>query len=184
MKALLLLVLLISTNALAASSAIQSLGGSGGGPYGNWGFSGTDCSWTLANGSYTDYTVDTSCTFIEQSNNGMGTVVKEATGLPGITFTAPSTGNVKVCVTYIGVNNSADYNGYRLVDGSASSILAKSGSVGSEGDNASMCGFYAVTASTSYTFKIQGLGRSATTNRINDGVGADTWPLQFTVEYK
>lgn len=178
------LLILLTTNVFAASSAIQSGVGGGSGPYGNWGFEGTNCSWTTSSATYADYSVDTTCTFTQQFNSGMGTVVKEATGLPGITLTAPQTGTLKVCVIYSGMNNSADYNGYKLVEAAGPTQLAKGTSVGSENGESVMCGFHSVTAASSYTFKIQGLGRSGTTNRINDGVGADTWPLQFYVEYK
>lgn len=184
MKKFFLLLFLIPTLAMGAESSAIRFGGGSGGPYGNWGFSGTDCSWTVSSATYADYAVDTTCTFIEQFNSGMGTVTKQSSGLPGITFTAPKNGTVKVCVIYEGVNNTADYNGYRLVEAAAPTLLAKGTSVGSENGQSTLCGFHAVTSGVSYTFKMQGMGRSATTNRINDGVNADTWPLQFYVEYK
>lgn len=114
--------------------------------------------YTTGSTSYANFSENgTAPTLIEQYNNNFGTVTKIST-LPGITFTAPYTGNIYACASVMiepGVTSSADV---RLVFGGTPTVM-QVGSV-SQGlaneTNMSICGYMAVTASTSYDLKIQG----------------------------
>ncbi|MBK7366144.1 MAG: hypothetical protein IPI97_14600 [Nitrosomonas sp.] len=99
----------------------------------------------------------TAPTLVEQYNNNFGTVTKIST-LPGITFTAPYTGSIYACASVMiepGATSSADI---RLVYGGTPTVMnvgSISQGLASE-SNMSVCGFMAVTATTSYDLKIQG----------------------------
>lgn len=114
--------------------------------------------YTTGSNTYANFSENgTAPTLIEQYNNNFGTVTKIST-LPGITFTAPYTGNIYACASVMiepGASSSADV---RLVYGGTPTVM-QVGSV-SQGlvneTNMTICGYMSVTASTSYDLKIQG----------------------------
>jgi hypothetical protein len=147
---------------------------------GMWKFD-SNCSWARTNTSLGDPTADASCDLTEVSNKNMGSVSAALSGgnkLPGIVWTAKSTGTYKICFYSRGIIPSAadttsalNINGTNLVRVFATSPF-----------NAGYQTYYGcyqldATAGTAYTAKIQ--TRSSTSTLTLSGGDHETY---FTIE--
>lgn len=116
-------------------------------------------------------------------SNGFGTVVGASGDLPGITIpSVPATGVLRITATSSAMYVNSSTSVY-LTDGSGTFINAASMRENVSNDPApfTIVGYYSVTASTGYTFKLQGSVASGTT--FLGGTGGDPYILDFSVEY-
>lgn len=157
--------------------------GSGGNQALYAGYHGTGSSsdrWETSSTSYVDPTQVGTPGLTQRFNDGMGTVTTASSSRPGITITAPYTGTIKVTANVMFQGGSTDSQ-FRLVEAAGPTVLGTVGTYfSSHVSHRNVCGFHAVTASSSYTFTIQ-MRTAQNTVYIggiqNDGI------IEWTVEY-
>lgn len=119
--------------------------------------------WSTSSATYADLTVSGTTpnpTVIVNSN--FVTIGKTSTGLAGITFTAPSTGLLRVTANIAAeTSDGAQTTGWRLYDNATSTLLdiysfVNPTSLGQDSFPMTMMGYLNVTSGTSYTPVIQG----------------------------
>lgn len=143
---------------------------------GHFADSGADY-WSRANTAIGDMTVNGTPVLVQDYNSGMGTVNIAGSNLPGVTFSAPATGTLLVkCSIFNQVPGgtmtcSLVEAGGTTLDGSRSNSTA----------SMSLSGFFDVTSSTTYTFKIQAAITTGT--GYIGGVGTPGYSLSFSIVY-
>jgi hypothetical protein len=121
--------------------------------------------WNCTASSFGDCTANASISLTQAINTNFGTVTSYVDGsshdLPGIVVTAPATGTYEIeFLSNYRNNTTGDAALIELVDGSGTMISrANDNNLGSTGTTGlyqivSMGGFYNMTASSSYTFKV------------------------------
>lgn len=183
----------ITVNAKGLITAASS--GSGGGASATWSGYFTDtvgasAYWTRASTSYGDFTFQGTSgnkSLVETLNDGFGTVTAQTSNGAGITFTAPSTG--KVCVgasVFSGDVGTSQQSSFRTTDGSGN-VIAVSAAIshfsGSTFAGSVPTGCFAVTASSSYTVKVQAKNSGSTTGLCANNV-ANMPCLTFSMFYQ
>lgn len=145
------------------------------------GYHNTGCSWGgFSSGSFADFANDASCTFSTRLNNGMGTVSSYGANGPGITFTAPQTGYVKVCSTVSSYVSTADEKRIQLWDGTNELSYAKMYG-NSNYDNTTICGHLQVTKNSSYSVRLRGSNAGGT---MEIGLDGETnWSIEYLTGY-
>jgi len=149
------------------------------------GYFDATCSWARTNTALGDPTADASCNLVETSNVNMGTVSAALSGgnkLPGVVFTAKSTGVYKVCshtgnvvASVIGnINMALNVNGVNVVRSSDQS----SGTTVFSNPN-TMCHHLSATAGTQYTVKVV---TGASSGTITVSGGDDPRSAIFSIE--
>lgn len=148
--------------------------------------------WTNTNtGGFGDFTVNGTIptpTALQTAN--WNAVSKATSSFPGINFSAPRTGVIKITamVCLIGSNNATSAVwGLKLLESTTSTDLAFVG--GSQyGSGATvlemthtLVGYFPATASTTYNFKLQGVVASVT--MFIGGVASSGAELSFALEY-
>jgi hypothetical protein len=144
--------------------------------------------WTNANASYGDYTavgtIPSPSTYV---NSNFGTISKATSSLPGINFSAPRTGTIKMIVTVLVQPNSASqYLSNQLIESTTSTVLFNTTiqSVLVTDLNIyqqTLIGYFSATATTTYNFKLQGSTNTGTMT-INSGVTSASM-VSFSMEY-
>jgi hypothetical protein len=119
---------------------------------------GSSNFWSTTSTTYVDATPQGTIPAITtRSSSGMGTVTGAASSLPGITFTAPRTGVVEIVFQVLLGGTNGTLGGLQIFEGSTSTEVATSVIAGSFNQlTYTVRGFFAVTASTAYTFKLRG----------------------------
>lgn len=141
--------------------------------------------WDMTSSSYTDFTAHGSPSLTVLLNSSMGTVTAAGSNLPGITISsAPFTGTIRIIAT-VGPGILTANNGcFRLVE-AAGPTLIKASCFHQNASNTSvqpsLVGYYAVTATTSYTFKVQAKSTTGSVFMGSDAIDSDI--LDFSVEY-
>lgn len=143
--------------------------------------------WSNANTSIGDYTVNgtipSPSTYV---NAGFGTISKATSSLPGINFSAPRTGTLRLTVTLATIATASDFVVITLVESTTSTTLGSAGitfvSGASSGGGSTIVGYFPTTASTTYNFKLQSQ-TNAGTNQITGGGAATGSQLTFAMEY-
>ena len=139
--------------------------GSGGGGFTQNGlyaghFAGTgSIYWTSnSNGSYANLAATGTPVLIQDYKYGFSSVTAESNKYPGVTFTAPATGTIRIDFYAYGDVSTSVAN-FKMYESTTSTTIgymnSNSGSIG-QGFTSSGSGFLDVTASTSYTIVIQG----------------------------
>jgi len=129
--------------------------------------SSTSNYWSTTSASFTNFTVTgTIPSPTVLVNSGFTTPTLPTGNLPGITFTAPRTGVIEVQFNVNTLLSAAQASDIRLIEANSSTILDY-GSIGNisvieEAMMITMNGYFPVTASTSYTFKVQGQTNAGT----------------------
>lgn len=152
--------------------------------------SGTNYWSRAANASYGDFTVvGTIPTPTTVRNANFGTISTAASNLPGIAFTAPRTGVIKV-TAYLGFNptQSALVSSFsvKLLESVTATDIAFAGGSTTKNDvnnialPVTMVGYFPATISTAYNFKVQ-----AATSQGTSYIGASNFEncLGITMEY-
>lgn len=148
--------------------------------------------WSLASASYVDFTANGTIPSPTQLQNlNFGTVNGAASSLPGISFTAPFTGSVRIIVSAMIIPGQVGVTatmGLRLIETNSATVIDLMGQ--SIGNNSvvnaqfttELVGYFNVTASSTYEFKLQGkiAGVGAT---LFIGAFATDNCLGITVEY-
>lgn len=144
--------------------------------------------WSNANTSFGDFSVTGTIPTITVISSAGFTVTNAASNLPGIAFTAPRTGVIRMTVVVPvlpGQNAIATNYGLKLIESGSSTLVSIGG--GGVTDNittnlehpVTLVGYFAATATSSYNFKLQ--------SEISSGtlyLGAVTnGSLLFAMEY-
>ena len=145
--------------------------------------------WSTTSHSKGDFTLSGTVSLTQLQNvgtSGFGTVSAAASSLPGITFTAPATGYVRVTSVLYGGTDATTGNSiaYFLTDGSGTVVAESSGTTTTGSVQIGFCptliGYYSVTSGSSYTFKIMGATPNGTNYIYSPDFG---YLLSFHVEY-
>jgi hypothetical protein len=114
-------------------------------------------NWTTTSTTYIDATpVGTIPAITTLLSSGFGTVSGAASSLPGITFTAQRTGVIRIQFQVLIGTPGATLGGIRIFEAATSTTVATYISAGTNNQQVeTLSGFFAVTASTAYTFKLQ-----------------------------
>lgn len=143
--------------------------------------------WSNANTSIGDFTatgtIPSPSTFV---NSNFGTISKATSSLPGINFSAPRTGTIKITVRgMFQQNTSAAQNTIALIESTTSTTLDNItfnyNTLAADNQPQLLLGYFPATASTTYNFKLQSFS-SAGTLTINSGVTSASM-LTFSMEY-
>lgn len=112
------------------------------------------CGWTRTNTALGDTSSGGgSCTLTQVTNRNFGTVVTEATGLPGITFTPPSVGEYLVTAT-VPISSSISNQLYaQLTDGTTA--IGQAQGFGTGIQTLTLQGIYNVVSLSPVTIKVQ-----------------------------
>jgi len=126
---------------------------------GMWAFD-SNCSWARTNTALGDPATDASCTLIQVSNVNMGTVTIAggANTLPGIIWTAKSTGDYKVCFTILNIVMSAGAIGGTTIDINGTDYVQSvdtSSGASTYLPGVNYCATLRASAGTQYTAKLQ-----------------------------
>lgn len=146
--------------------------------------------WSRSNASYGDLTVSgTIPTPTTIRNANFGTISKATSNLPGIAFTAPRTGIIKIVCNLAVLptqSNSVSNWSCKLLESVTSTDIAfVSGSTTNNLTNnlclpASMVGYFSATAATAYNLKVQSSNGVGT---LYIGAAAFETCLGFAMEY-
>lgn len=146
--------------------------------------------WSRSNAAYGDLTVSgTIPTPTTVRNANFGTISKAASNLPGIAFTAPRTGVIKITATLAVLptqSNSVSSWSVKMVESvTATDIAFVSGSTTNNSTNnlcipATMVGYFSATAATAYNLKMQSSNGVGT---LYIGAAAFETCLAITMEY-
>lgn len=112
--------------------------------------------FTVTNTAYTNFTETGTMTLTQEYNSAFGSVTKSSGA--GITFTAPFTGTIEIEAAFCsGLTVSAN-GGIALTDGANTIIneLSFRNNATNDGINGVVKGFFDVTATTVYVFKVRG----------------------------
>lgn len=148
------------------------------------GYHDNTCSWSTTSTSYVNPTDDGSCGFITQLNDGMGTVTSVGSKGPGLTIaSAPRTGTLRVCATYVEGTPASNSFGVQMVDSSNANLSYAPTSYGLNAyGTGQVCAIQAVTASSAYSYKLQlkvsgGTGQ-IDSNGYNPAIMWEAWYLK------
>lgn len=145
--------------------------------------------WSTTSASYVDFTANGTIPSPTQLQNlGFGTVNGAASSLPGISFTAPRSGWIKVtAIASIVPGNVASQSivGLRIFESSTSTIVdlkAQESGGNSAGNQypTPLSGYFLATSGSSYTFKLQGKISAST---LFIGVFNTDNQLSFEMQY-
>lgn len=164
-----------------------SLAAGGGGGGGNQalyvGYHGTGSAsdyWSTTSTTYTDPTQTGTPGLTQRFNDGMGTVTTASSSRPGITLTAPYTGTIKITANVM-FQGGQTYAGAKLIETSGPTTLGVYGNYYSTHvGHRNISGFFAVTASSSYTFTVQIF--TAQDNAYIGGIVSESI-IEWIVEY-
>jgi hypothetical protein len=171
------------------SSADWTTFSSGGGNFGAGLYSGIfnngsgSVYWSNTNTSLGDFTANGAPAISQIYKSGFVTIGGAASNAPGITLTAPVSGTLEILVAIGDALTTANNGSWALTDGSNTIIDAISfhEPVTNAEEPATLKGFYDVTATSSYTFKVRGSIGSGTLYIGGDSTGL--YLLSFTVKY-
>jgi len=148
------------------------------------GYFDKDCdSWTKATGLASDFSDDASCTFIQQKNQGMGTVTHTGAKTPGVTWTSTETGTIEVCLTASGFTSGANnVSRWEIYDGATSFDQ-----VNTYGNNQyypmKMCGIKDTTAGATETWKLRCEAPATGSCSVNPAGSTNGSWTTFTIRY-
>lgn len=143
--------------------------------------------WSTASASYVDFTQNGTIPAVTQLQNlNMGTVSLSGT-LPSITFTAPHTGVIRVTAMVLAIPaNGAGTTtmGLRLVEAAGPTVIDICSdqivNLSTDGFQYTLSGYFSVTATTVYIFKVQG---KTSANTLFIGAENHDVCLSFKMEY-
>jgi hypothetical protein len=164
------------------TAAANGSGGGGNVAFGSWRFSGSGY-WSTSSSSYVDPTLTGSVTLNEDHNDGMGTVSAASSSRPGITFTAPYTGTIRVDAQVFLQAGSGQPSQVKIIEAGGSTFIGSTTGWGSGTMNtSSMAGYLAVTASSSYTIVAQ-VKTAGGTAYINGAGTNNDMNIAFQLDY-
>lgn len=139
----------------------------------------TDSSWARSNTAYGDFTADSSSTFSEDKNIGMGTVTSALSGsdkLPGIVFTPKKLGTYRVTAGF-SMDGGGTLVSFRLTDGT--NVLDEFGSSLNLRHQVKFDGLIEVTSLSAITCRIEGKAATGTVTIGSNGpVNAIVWKIE------
>lgn len=124
--------------------------------------------WDSTSATFADPNVGTGVSLVQLTNRNFGTVITEASGLPGITWPAGRAGRFWICATVNGLTSTTLDAGVQLLDGS--NVIINPGSfhhnVGNTNRSTTLCGIQDVAAVGSATTKLRLASNGANTIQI------------------
>lgn len=124
--------------------------------------------WATTSATFADPSAGTGVTLTQQTNRNFGTVVTEAGGLPGITWSASRTGRYYVCAGVNSLTSTTLDGGLQLVDGSNTPIDPGEyqHNVGNTNRSGGVCGIQDVSAVGPVTTKLRVAADGTNTHQI------------------
>jgi hypothetical protein len=121
--------------------------------------------WSLTSNTITDWTTNGTPTITQLSNNGFGTVTIASSNRPGVAFTAPQTGTIKVTFNASSNASTTTQLQHQLIETTGSTIFGVSGGWGSNNQifgGSIIWGYLNVVSGTTYNIVIQSATASPT----------------------
>lgn len=133
-----------------------------------------NCSWSVTNGTFTDFSSDASCTFGTLVNSGLGTVSALSGVFPGLQFTPEANRSYEICFYPVAEANGAASMQIRDTTNSTDIAFASFDSGAGNSNVVPLCGFFTAGGSPSatnfYLWGKSGGGVTITVNTADSGV--------------
>jgi hypothetical protein len=142
-------------------------------------------NWSLTSSSIADFTVNgTIPSPTMDSSSGFGTVSKATSNLPGVNFSAPRSGLLKITIDCSTLAGAGQGFGLRLVETTTATTLKDKGGTCPTGITIPtlLVGFLTVVSGTTYNVILRGLTSASSLNLNTDGSFGTQ--MEITLEYK